>query len=100
MATLSDLSKKQLIELLMDSLEVSEKHLQVLKYITTQIGQKPQHPRGYIDLPINEMSSEEKEFRIQLDKVHFENAFNSDTPETLYKLMKQSFKDDIKTYTI
>ena len=41
MATLSDLSKKQLIELLMDSLEVSEKHLQVLKYITTQIGQKP-----------------------------------------------------------
>jgi hypothetical protein len=100
MATLNDLSKEQLIELFFLSSEVNEKHLQVLKYITTQIGQKPQHPRGYIDLPINEMSSEEKEFRIQLDKVNFENAFNSDDPETLYKLMKQSFKDDLKTYTI
>lgn len=100
MTTLHDLSKEQLIELFFLASEVSEKHLQVLKYITTQIGQKPQHPRGYIDLPINEMSNEEKELRIQLDRVNFENAFNSDNPETLYMVMKQSFKDDLKTYTI
>ncbi|MEO1432511.1 MAG: hypothetical protein AAFV71_26260 [Cyanobacteria bacterium J06633_8] len=100
MATLQDLSKEQLVELFFLASEVNEKHLQVLQYITTQISQKPQHPRGYIDLPIKEMSDKEKEFRIQLDRVNFENAFNSDNPEILYSHMKQSLKDDLKTYTI
>lgn len=100
MATLRDLSKEQLVELLMQSLDVSEKHLQVLRYITTQIGQKPQHPSGYIDLPIKKMSDKEKEFRIQLDRVNFENAFNSDNPEILYSHMKQSLIDELKVYTI
>jgi len=100
MATLQDLSKEQLVELFFLASEVNEKHLQVLQYITTQIGQKPQHPRGYIDLPINKMSCKEKDFRIKLDRVNFENAFNSDNPEILYSVMKQSLKDDLKTYTI
>ncbi|MEO1432636.1 MAG: hypothetical protein AAFV71_26895 [Cyanobacteria bacterium J06633_8] len=100
MATLNDLSKEQLIELFSLASEVNEKHLQVIQYITIQIGPKPQHPRGCIDLPIKKMSTEEKEFRVQLDRVNFENAFNSDNPEIFYSVLKQSLQDDFKMYTI
>lgn len=100
MATLKDLSKEQLIELLDMTLSVNEKHLEILKYIMAQIQQKPEHPRGYIDLPIRQVSREVADLMINQSSEQHKIAAKSKDPNVLYSVMKQSIKSDFDTYTI
>jgi len=100
MATLHDLSKEQLIELLNMAFAVGDKESEVIQYLITQIRQKPQKPRITIDLPIKGVSREYADFRIQLDRIKYETASNSSDPNKLYEAMKESLEFDLNIYSV
>ncbi|NJO62516.1 MAG: hypothetical protein HC836_31100 [Richelia sp. RM2_1_2] len=100
MATLHDLSKEQLVELLVLATEVSEKEVRTIQYLITQMKQKPNHLRITIDLPIKEISRDYRNLKIESDRIDFEIAFKSSNPNKLFSVIKKGLEFDLNIYTI
>lgn len=97
MASLMDLSKVQLIELIVNYTETIDKQLKVIQYLVKQIQENPQAPRGTIQRPIKEMSLADANAEQMKCAIDYIQAVNSSNPELLFEFMKSQSSTDIFT---